>query len=121
MNQPSRLLIVEDDPDFAASLGALVASHGYDSQIACSVDEAKEAARQFNPVCVLLDLGLPHRQAGLKLAAWLQEEFKGAMVVIVISGYTTEQDKDDALAHGADYVLGKPLDMRKLRDIIASR
>lgn len=119
MDEAPRLLIVDDDADFAATLVELIAAAGYEVDVAATVEEAKRAAVERKPLGVLLDLGLPDRASGLMLATWLHRTFLGTMVVIVISGYSSEQDKNDALAHGADYVLGKPVDIARLHSIIA--
>lgn len=58
-----RILLVEDERDIATGLAALLADLDVETVIAPTGGSAPEAARQFHPDAVLLDVGLPrHRR-----------------------------------------------------------
>jgi CheY-like chemotaxis protein len=95
--------------------------------VACAHDglEALQSAREFDPQVVLLDLGLP-RMNGYDVARQLREHEKAGrgdrprMLLIAISGYGRDQDRQAAQEAGFDYHLTKPADpdmvMRMMQD-----
>jgi CheY-like chemotaxis protein len=70
MATPLHILIVDDSADNTLMLRALLKPEGYVIRIAADGPAALEAARDFPPDVVLLDLGLPG-MSGCELAAEL--------------------------------------------------
>lgn len=60
-----KILIVDDDVDFAASVGAFLGNHGFEVVHAADGDAALEAARRHAPDLVLMDVMMGERTAGL--------------------------------------------------------
>lgn len=54
-----RILIIEDEPDFAEILSVRFGELGYESRLAGAAGEALEAIRAFEPDVVLCDVHLP--------------------------------------------------------------
>ena len=120
--RPYRVLVVDDNVDSAQSMSLLLQLEGH--TVACAHDglEALQAARDFGPQVVLLDLGLP-RMNGYDVARQLREHEKGdqpRMLLIAISGYGRDQDRQAAHDAGFDFHLTKPADpdvvMRMMQD-----
>ena len=66
---PIRVLIVDDDPAFRRTIGAVLNARGYEiAGEASSLAEARLAISQLNPDAVLLDVNLPDGN-GISLAA----------------------------------------------------
>lgn len=117
-----RVLVVDDNVDSAQSMSLLLQLEGH--TVACAHDglEALQVARDFGPEVVLLDLGLP-RMNGYDVARQLREHETGEaprMLLIAISGYGRDQDRQAAHDAGFDFHLTKPADpdvvMRMMQD-----
>lgn len=115
--QPSRVLVVEDNPDVAASLQMLLEASGYDVRCADTGRRALEEARRFLPHVVLLDLGLPD-MAGHDVLKALRatQEVRGASI-IALSGRDLEDDEASDEASFDHHVL-KPPDVDQLLSLL---
>ena len=58
MDQPARILIVDDDPDFVDATRTILESKAYEVEAACNKDEAMEKIGQLRPDLILLDIML---------------------------------------------------------------
>ncbi|HEY0792644.1 MAG TPA: ATP-binding protein [Chthoniobacterales bacterium] len=115
----AKVLVVEDNRDLAMGLRLLLELKGYVVQVAHDGLEALEAARRFRPAAVLADLGLPGMD-GYELAKRLRTEPWGAGALLVaLSGYGREEDRQRALAAGFDRHLTKPVDPRVIEAVLA--
>ena len=88
-----RILIVDDSRDSTDSLSRLLSSLGHEVQSACDGPSAIEAAIQFRPNLVLLDIGLPEID-GYEVARRLRHDpsFYGIQLVAV-TGYGSDGDR----------------------------
>ena len=105
---PLPILMVDDDPPMLVRLAEVLGSIGIATQRlrqADSVARARElAAGEPSWAMALVDLGLPDG-SGLDLIAWLRER-AGALPILVISAWSTEEMLMGALRVGANgYVL----------------
>lgn len=105
---PVRVLIVEDDPGIAGSLGRGLTRAGYTTRTASTVREA--LAAEDHDV-VLLDLGLPDGD-GVELCVKLRAHSEAAILVITARG--EEPDRVAALDAGADDYIVKPFGFAEL-------
>ena len=102
-----RLLIVDDNRDFAAALRNSLALEGYEVEAAHDADAARTALGRLDAEVVLLDLRL-EAGSGLDLIAPLKEHYPG-LVFILITGYAETEAAVDALRRGAHDFLPKPI------------
>jgi signal transduction histidine kinase/PAS domain-containing protein len=114
-----RILIVDDNVDAAAMLAMLLETHGHE----VLGDQARLAglrrARAERPSVCLLDIGLPDMD-GNELARRLRAAPETrAAVLIAVTGYGQQNDRDDTAAAGFDHHLVKPVDMNVLAAILA--
>jgi PAS domain S-box-containing protein len=113
-----RILIVEDNADAAEGLQALLAREGHQVRLAGEALEALAIASTFAPDVVLSDLGLPGID-GYELAARLRASPSSAAALLVaISGYGRDEDKERAAKAGFDEHFIKPLDIDRLRSLL---
>ena len=113
-----RVLVVEDNPDAAAVLTMMLKEWGQETRVAGDGPAALEAAREFRPEVVLLDLGLP-KLHGYEVARRLRQEPWGRNVtVIAVTGWGLEKDRMSEEA-GVDHRLLKPVDPAALRELLA--
>ena len=73
---------------------------------------------EWQPQCVLLDLGLP-RLDGFQVAARLRQGLPVPPVIIAITGYGQEEVRRQALAAGCDYHFLKPVDFDALLSLLS--
>ena len=54
-----RVVLVDDDVDACEALSELLREDGYSVRFATNAKDAVTAVREYQPVCALVDLGLP--------------------------------------------------------------
>jgi two-component system CheB/CheR fusion protein len=115
-----RVLIVDDNVDGALTLGLLLESAGHEVAVCHTGMGAVAAAQAFLPDVVLLDIGLPGKD-GFQVARELRADNKLCRSVIVgLSGYGQDADRDRSRAAGFDEHLVKPIDFKFLRAAIGT-
>ncbi|OTP72130.1 PAS domain-containing hybrid sensor histidine kinase/response regulator [Caballeronia sordidicola] len=113
-----RVLVVDDNLDTAESMSMLVETVGHDVLIAHEGNAALQAFREFKADVVLLDIGLPGL-TGYEVAACIRaQETSHKAVLVAITGYGQESDRQLALAAGFDHHLVKPVDFDKVIAIL---
>jgi len=114
-----RVLVVDDNQDAAQMLGMLLKASGHEVMIEYGPRKALEVARVERPDVCLLDIGLPEMD-GNELARRLkaQPETAGA-VLIAVTGYGQEHDRETSLAAGFREHFVKPVDPPKLLAAVA--
>jgi PAS domain S-box-containing protein len=115
----ARIMIVDDNVDAAATLAMLLEAFGYQASVEHDSQRALERSRSERPEVCLLDIGLPGMD-GIELARRLraQPETSHALLVAV-TGYGQDSDRERALAAGFDQYFVKPVDLEKLRGVLA--
>lgn len=117
--QARRILVVDDLRDSADSLAMLLRLAGHVVHTAHDGLEAVEAAAEFRPEVVLLDIGLP-KLNGYEAAQRIREQPWGRrMVLVALTGWGQEEDKRRATAAGFDHHLTKPVDSALLAQVLA--
>jgi CheY-like chemotaxis protein len=114
-----RLLVAEDDADNAEMLATTLAYFGADVRTVASAREALEAASEWLPDVILLDLWMPLMD-GCALAQELRK--KPAMAstrILAVTAHSTVPDKRRTVAAGFDAHVSKPVDGDALVDLIA--
>jgi len=117
MTDPTRVLIVEDDPQIRAMLADYLAPHGFDVAVAGNGAEMRARLDGGVPDVVLLDVTLPGED-GLSIARFLRERHDVA--IIMVTGASDVVDRVAGLEVGADDYVTKPFDLRELRARIKS-
>jgi two-component system CheB/CheR fusion protein len=115
-----RVLVVEDNTDAAEMMTELLGLWGYEARAVGSGEAALQIVETFAPHAVLLDIGLPG-MTGYELARRLRSLMGSAQPLLVgISGYGQEADRQLSREAGIDQHLLKPPDPHALRDILAA-
>jgi PAS domain S-box-containing protein len=109
-----KLLVVDDNEDAALTLGMLLEACGHEVIVEHQSLRSLERARLERPDACLLDIGLPEMD-GNELARRLRAQPETAnSVLIAVTGYGQEQDRQLAFESGFRYHFVKPVDMDKL-------
>ncbi|HEY1067416.1 MAG TPA: response regulator [Pirellulales bacterium] len=104
-----RVLVVDDDRDAVAMMDYLLRLRGYEVRKAYDGVRALEAAQEFRPQVIVLDLVLPEMD-GWEMAKRLRREPWGRGIrVIALSGYGEPRHKRRAQEAGCDYHITKPV------------
>jgi len=109
--EPTRVLIVDDEPQIVRALAVNLQAIGYKVDVARSGEEALRVAADHRPDAVILDLGLPGMD-GLEVIQGLRGWT--TVPIIVLSVRERERDKIAALDAGADDYVTKPFGMGEL-------
>jgi len=111
-----RVLVVDDYMDTALTLVKLLEISGHDVRMAADGFQALEVARQWQPHCVLLDIGMPGMD-GYQLAKRLRNEAGLSKArIVAFSGYTKDVSRfEDS---GIDHYLIKPVSLANLREVL---
>lgn len=112
MDNPVRVLVVDDDPDVRDLLDDYLSGQGYAVLPADGAAAARSLLDAEKPDLVLLDVGLPGED-GLSLARHIRERFD--IGIIMISGAGETLDRIVGLEVGADDYVAKPFDPRELK------
>jgi two-component system KDP operon response regulator KdpE len=108
---PTRVLIIEDDPNIVDLMRANLAVRGFDTLVSSDGSKALAMLETEQPDMVLLDLMLPELD-GFELCKQIREQ--SSVAIIVVSARGGERDKVTALNMGADDYMTKPFGIEEL-------
>ncbi len=106
-----RILIVEDEPDFLATLAQSLREEGYAVDEAPDGEEGLFKATEWNYDIVILDVMLPVLD-GFEVLRRLRKKKKTP--VLMLTARTKVNDRIHGLDTGADDYLAKPVDLNEL-------
>jgi signal transduction histidine kinase len=117
--QPFRILIVDDNADFATSLSMLLQSLGHDVRVAHDARAGFAAAREFAPHFAFLDIGLPEIN-GYQLAAQLRASpATEGTTLVAVSGWGQLKDRVRSQEAGFTLHLVKPIELEQIRTVLS--
>jgi CheY-like chemotaxis protein len=117
--RPLRVLIADDDRDGTVTLGALLQLEGYEVRSVHGGQEALDAAREFRPDAILLDIGMP-KITGYEAARRLRQRYgDDCPVLIAVTGWKQASDKILASLAGFDHHVSKPYQPADLISLLA--
>ena len=115
-----RVLIVDDNVDAANVLRLLVQEAGHWVRMVHTGPTALAAALDYRPDLMLMDIGLPELD-GFEVAKRIRRQpVLHDIVLVAITGYEQESDRQHSQEAGFDHYLVKPVDFEKLRQILAA-
>lgn len=115
-----RILVVDDNVDAAVTLGTILEIAGYEVVIEHSAKAALDRVVNDPPSACLLDIGLPDME-GTRLAQQLRHQpGTASSLMIAITGYGQNSDRQKSLHAGFDHHLVKPVDLTQLLNILSS-
>lgn len=115
-NNTIKILIADDEVEFASTLATRLELRGYVTEIANSGEATLEAITRQVPDLLLLDLKMPDLD-GLEVLAKLRENYK-ELKVIILTGHGSFSSGNQGMTLGAfDYIM-KPVELSLLLEKI---
>jgi two-component system, chemotaxis family, CheB/CheR fusion protein len=115
-----KILVVDDSRDAADTCAILLELSGHHVQTAYTGQRALELAESFRPHVLLLDIGLPDLD-GYQLARKIRANQWGrGAVLIAVTGWGQEADRQRAFEAGFDQHLTKPIAAETVESLIQS-
>ncbi|TXG01617.1 hybrid sensor histidine kinase/response regulator [Massilia arenae] len=115
----SSVLVVDDNADSAASLALLLEAQGYGVDVEHAPAPALRRVLEEPPDACILDIGLPDmdgRELARRIRAGLGER---TPLLIALTGYGSDADRQAALDAGFDHYLVKPANIQQLEALLA--
>ncbi|MGE5495235.1 MAG: GAF domain-containing protein [Burkholderiales bacterium] len=113
-----RVLLIEDNRDFAELLGSMFRQIGHEADIAKNGPEGIGKAKAIRPDIIFCDIGLPDMN-GYEVARLLKEdaETKG-IYLVALTGYAGQQDIEHAASSGFDKHIAKPVSIETIQKVL---
>ena len=113
-----RILIIDDDIEFADLLRMHLSAVGYAAEVAEDAVEGGKALLARPPALVLCDINMPYLN-GLDLMSLMQSDARSASIpVVFISGRTDGDTMAKAVKLGAADFLAKPITREQLLESV---
>ncbi|HET8947305.1 MAG TPA: ATP-binding protein [Candidatus Polarisedimenticolia bacterium] len=114
----SRVLVVDDNRDFADTLSRMLRSLGHAVRVEYDGLAGLAAARTFRPDIAFLDIGMPGLN-GYDLARRLRAfPSTSGIVLIAVTGWGKTDDRERSRDAGFDEHVVKPLEIERLQSIL---
>jgi CheY-like chemotaxis protein/two-component sensor histidine kinase len=117
LNRSLRVLLVDDDRDCLTVTGEVLRHEGAEVTAASNGAEALTRLRESAYDLLLCDVGMPE-MSGWEIAREARTRQPG-LPIYMVTGWATEFGADDKRRLSVDGVLGKPIDVDDLREILA--
>ncbi|MFA5096187.1 MAG: response regulator [Candidatus Omnitrophota bacterium] len=108
MGEKKKVLIVDDEPDFALLFKKRLEANGYEAAIAVNGNEGLKQIRSWRPGVVLLDILMPEKDGYTMLQEMKGEEAISRIPVIVVTARPYMKDLFEI--EGIHDYLIKPVD-----------
>jgi CheY-like chemotaxis protein len=121
--KPHRILLVDDNVDFVNAIGALLRTLGHTVQVCHDGPQALAAAAAFTPAdapdFAFLDIGLPGLNGYDLARALRQMPALARTVMVAVTGWGQQKDRDLAFEAGFEEHLVKPVSVEQILAILA--
>jgi two-component system alkaline phosphatase synthesis response regulator PhoP len=125
MAEKKRILVVDDEPDFALLVQGNLEKEGFDVDVAYNGVEGLEKIRQNPPDAIVLDVMMPEKD-GYEVCAELKKDDRFADIAILMLTAvadhvtSTRYSHYDGMSMEADDYLAKPASAEEITDSIKS-
>ena len=115
----TRILVVDDNIDAAATLSMILEACGYLTRVAHSGIEALAAAQAFRPQVAFLDIGMPGMDGYDTARAMRKLDGLEDMTLVALTGWGADSDRRKSNEAGFDRHLTKPVQLDVVQDLLA--
>ena len=117
MQKGRRILVVDDEENFADNLKTFLQRSGNQVVVTHSGDQAIETAQSFAPELAILDFNMPG-MTGIQTIDALRQRL-GNIGCILMSGHLPDEALAQVSSCGIRHVLGKPFGFTELDSLLA--
>ncbi len=115
MNNPQRILVVDDDPSILKFVQANLEARGYQALTAADGEKAIQTAEKEKPELIILDIVMPEMD-GFAVCRKIRE--RSSVPILMLSAREGENDKEQCAACGANDYLTKPFILKELLNMV---
>ena len=116
-----RILVVDDNPDAAHTLTALLRMAGHETFKAAGGEEALRIGAREEPDVALLDIGMAG-MSGYELAGRIRSQPWGRRAVLIaVTGWGRPEDRDRSREAGFDHHFTKPVILERLLEVLPKK
>ena len=115
-----RILVIDDNQDAANATAMLIEDMGGDARVAYDGESALAMLQEYQPEVILLDIGMRGLD-GYETCQRIRRVLGNRVLLVALTGFGQEQDKEKATRAGFDAHLTKPADGAALAGILAYR
>jgi signal transduction histidine kinase/CheY-like chemotaxis protein len=114
-SEPTRVLVVDDEPDARELLACLFDASGIESRLAGSAAEAFDVLERFVPDVIITDIGMPGEDgyAFIRRVRTLPDK-RRTIPAIALTAFSRNEDRKRALVDGFNAHMAKPVEPAKL-------
>ena len=113
-----RVVVIDDNHDAANATAMLVEALGGECRVAYDGIAGVQEVLAYRPEIVLLDIGMPGLD-GYEICSRIRRELGRGVIVVALTGFGQEQDRDNAFRSGFDAHLTKPADPKELARLLS--
>jgi signal transduction histidine kinase/ActR/RegA family two-component response regulator len=114
-----RVVVIDDNVPAASALKRLVSALGGECQMAFDGESGIACVHEFRPDVVFLDIGMPGMD-GYETCRRIRQEIGSDVMVVALTGWGQERDRQEAAQAGFDVHLAKPADPLMLEQLLAN-
>lgn len=118
MGEKKRILVIDDESIVRISCKKILSPEGFDVELASDGYEAIELIKKQTYDIIITDLKMP-KMDGLEVLEWIKKNSPYSKV-IVITGFSTPEIAEKAIATGATRYLEKPFTPETLLSAVQS-
>lgn len=112
------ILLIDDEKPYAEVIKEALEINGVEVLLAHNAMDALNLFQQVTPDLILMDVMMPEVD-GLSLLRWIREHSENESLPIhVVSAKAQEEDRNAAIAAGANGFLAKPFTVDEMREVI---
>lgn len=114
---PKSILVIDDEPLVTRSLEKLLKANGYSAAVALTAQEALEKIKNTNFDLIISDVRMPGTngiEAISQIREYLNQNNKGPIPEIFITGYADDNNYAQALRLGVVDYIYKPFDTEEM-------
>ena len=119
--KPFRILLVDDNRDFADSLALLLRWMGHEIHVTYDGGDAFAEACAWTPDVMLVDIAMPGMDGNALAQQIRRHPEVGKIVILAVSGFADERHRQEAQAAGFEHYAVKPVDHWELSAWIRER
>jgi signal transduction histidine kinase/ActR/RegA family two-component response regulator len=115
-----KVVIADDNRDAADSLKLLLELSGHDTFVAYNGQQALDVGSRERPLAFVLDVGMPD-MTGYEVARRIRQQAWGrAALLLAVTGWGQDDDKEKAKAAGFDRHFTKPVNPQQVEEVLAA-